>query len=41
MTGHADTFMSGKWTLTAPIGVGTISLPGDFTGVLGPDAGSH
>jgi hypothetical protein len=40
-TGHADTFMTGKWTLTLPIGVGTLPLPGDFTGVLGPDAGSH
>jgi hypothetical protein len=38
MTGHADTLSKGTWALTAPIGVGTMTLPGDFTGVLGPDA---
>jgi len=37
-TGHADTLMKGTWALTLPVGVANMTLPGDFTGVLGPDA---
>jgi hypothetical protein len=40
-TGHADTLTNGKWSLSLPVGVGTMTLPGTFTGVLGPDAGSR
>src|SRR5262249_24236136 len=32
-TGHADTLTSGKWSLTLPIGGGTMTLPGTFDGV--------
>jgi hypothetical protein len=32
MTGHADTIMGGTWSLALPIGVGTVTLPGQFTG---------
>lgn len=31
-TGHADTLMGGTWSLTIPIGIGNITLPGSFTG---------
>lgn len=30
--GHADTLMGGQWSLTLPIGIGNITLPGAFTG---------
>lgn len=30
--GHADTIMGGTWSLTLPIGVGNITLPGQYTG---------
>ena len=32
-TGHADTLSNGVWSLTLPIGVGNVTLPGTFTGV--------
>ena len=35
-TGHADTVMGGQWALSLPIGVGTITLPGQFAGVSAP-----
>jgi hypothetical protein len=36
-TGHADSLINGTWALTAPIGVGNMTLPGTFEGILGPD----
>jgi hypothetical protein len=31
-TNHADTIMGGSWSLALPIGIGTVTLPGQFTG---------
>jgi len=31
-TGHADTIMGGAWSLTLPIGIGNVTLPGALSG---------
>jgi hypothetical protein len=33
-TGHADSLTNGTWTLTLPIGIGVVPLPGTFTGAV-------
>jgi hypothetical protein len=33
-TGHADSISNGQWSLSLPVGVGTLTLPGSFSGAV-------